>query len=211
MEKSQKEFRLRSIKNLIRKHSAEHTLTICANLMSFMEKNPIQNWTGYTPWSVLFVAKTAILDHQMCNMTSEISQNQFNHIIKEIKQLDSDTSILFNEHPQRVHKFMREMAFQQFWFQYGLGRADIARQTILFQNPDFKYPIDSKFFELTGLTFEEYIQISFLLYASLETTNQNTFSVDFFRTVFGTITREKFIKYLDQHGGTISEARFLGS
>ncbi len=207
MDKSEKEQRFRAIRNKIRKYDPEITLQNCANILFKLERTSPAEWKGYTPWSILVIAKLSILDYKMCTRgwRNGIPKNNFNQIVNEIKDLDSDTSILFNDHPQRVYKFMRETAFQQFWFRNDLGRVDIARQVILFQKSGIKYPIDQKFIEILGLKYDEYLKISFLIYAALEMTSQNEFSIDFFRPTFDKIKRKTFELYLSHFGPSVEE------
>lgn len=152
------------LRNKIRKYNPESVILQCVNKIHEISKKPIYENTGYLPWELLFLIKFVALDGKIgAGLIAD--NNTLPSLLNLIKDnIGNSKRFMDTGEPLFLNKFMRRIAFQQFHYQFGHNKADFGRQIYFFKNVEWKYPINEKFKEITGVKIEEYIEISFVIW-----------------------------------------------
>jgi hypothetical protein len=156
-------------------------------------------WKGHTPWELLLFLKWLIADWENMKSNHEANLSQFNSLVNDVKNFveDSDT-ILRGNHPQRGTKFLRKMAFQQFWLQEKTGSREIGMSIDLFSKLRNKFDVDSFLLNKIGLTSQEFIDLGVVTWSfahKLGVHNQ-ILNIDYFKPL-KTFSEQKIKNFLD--------------
>jgi len=155
------------LRNMIRKYEAESIILQCINKLHEISKKPIYEETGYMPWEILLLVKFTALDGSI-GVGVNADPNTLRRLLNKIKyNIGNSIKYLNPGDSSGMNKFMRRNAFQQFGYQSELSKADIGRQIYLFNNLSWNYPVGEKFKEVTGVSFEDFFEISFACWSIL--------------------------------------------
>ena len=161
------------IRNRLRKWRPDSIVeTAIVKLFEISAKKATE-WRGYTPWDILLVIKWTFADWKNMKAPDPISINGFNGIVNMVKDyVANSTKIIKSKNPYSIEKFMRQTAFQQFWFQEKLGKRELGRTVELFLNLPCKFNLDKALGDKLGLSKEEFIELALLFWGS--TTSMNS-------------------------------------
>lgn len=168
------------LRNKVRKFTALSIIFICIKKLHEISKKPVFEETAYLPWELLYLIKIGFLEGGK-NGEKVAVINDVNGMLNQLKELGSDSPFLGMGTAGGLRKFMRTLAFQQFWVQRGLSNYDLARQVVIFNDCT---AWNDEFEAITGIPIRTYLQ---LLVASwtrfLEKSNTVTLTPNWFVTL----------------------------
>lgn len=143
------------LRNNVRKFNAMSIILTCIRKLHEISKKPIHEETAYLPWELLYLTKIAFLEGGK-NGEKEAGIINVNGMLNQLKNLGSESSFLSEKTTGGLRKFMRMLAFQQFWVQRGLSNYDLARQVLIFNNCT---AWSAEFEAITGIPMRTYLQL----------------------------------------------------
>lgn len=172
------------IRNYIRKYSREELLEALIKLSCGISRSGAEVWSkGYVPWELLLLGRWIIRDWNNIKGTKKIDQNELNNILNKVKSFSDDDTFLKEGHSNGISKFMRRMAFQQFWFQTSVGYSNAGRSIDLLVNSTLSPEVDKKLLEATGISRKELYDIWVMVWASFSGERINSLLPSFFDKV----------------------------
>ncbi len=121
------------LRNKVRNFTAISIIFICIKKLHEISKRPVFEETAYLPWELLYLIKIGFLEGGK-NGGKVAVINDINKMLNQLKELGSESPFLGSGTAGGIRKFMRTLAFQQFWTQRGLSNYDLARQVIIFND-----------------------------------------------------------------------------
>ena len=181
------------IRNYIRKYSRNELLeTLIKFSCGISRHGNAEVWSkGYVPWEILLLGRWIIRDWNNIKGSKKIDQNELNKILNKVKSFSDDDTFLKEGHSNGLSKFMRRMAFQQFWFQTTVGYNNAGRSIELLINSKLSSEVDSKLEETIGVGRKELYDIWIMVWASFSGEEINSLLPSFFDKVKEKIGEEK--------------------
>lgn len=144
------------LRNKIRKYDPSTIIVLCIQKLHEISKKPVYENRSYLPWELLYLIKIAFIEGGK-NEKRIANINDMNTLLNLVKDLGSESSFLNGERGG-MRKFMRTLAFQQFWFQRGVASYDMARQVLIFDKVAGA-DLHEQFLACTGMSIETYLQL----------------------------------------------------
>jgi hypothetical protein len=149
-----------AIKEDIEKFNPEVLLINAIQKNHSLSKLSPEQYNGFTPWEMLLFIKWVFVfgKHDAHEIPTGI---ELNSVVNKIKDLSGVRNKFLIEKSQHgVSKFIRQLAFQQFWLQKQISMSTLGRQIEIFRHIKSKYDYNDKFLALTGLTLKEFFEIA---------------------------------------------------
>lgn len=160
---------------LIRRHNVLSIVTQASLKLHEMERmedddKRVQAWGQTPPWLLMLLIRWAF-EHGDPSTLDKPSLN-YREFVKAVNLLHdmngAEDPFLKEGGVAGLQKFLRTLAFQQFWYSAKLSQSDLGRQGVLFRRLPEEHWIQRKFRELTKLSISEFLEIAFILWASLD-------------------------------------------
>lgn len=200
----------RAIRNRIREYDAGSIVRQCVQLLHHPDLQPtsgVPRLLGtYEPWNLLFLIEQTLLHGDLISERyPKINQQRFNRLINRVKQLRRFECPLDFDH---VFLFLKNLAFEQFWYQQTLDRAALARPIVLFSTLPTHSRFDEVFSSTFGISLETYFDLSFTLASRfLQQSASPVVTVEFFSPSFAAYGEPSFRTLLNGLALTPLEAR----
>ncbi|MBI5557077.1 MAG: hypothetical protein HY885_05520 [Deltaproteobacteria bacterium] len=144
------------LRNKIRNYDPLSIVLPCITKLHEISKNAVYANGGYYPWGLLYLIKIAFLEGgKNSNKTATIEN--INCALDYVNELAKE-SRFFNGEKGGASKFMRTLAFQQFWFQRSITSSDLARQLLIFDGAAAA-KLNEEFLAITGLEINTFLQM----------------------------------------------------
>ncbi len=158
------------IRNQIRKYSTKSLLVNSINLLKQVESNPKQS---YPIWEIFLLLKWTFIFSGDKHPTKEANQEIVQQLLSHIVQLQNQHELIKKK--GSITDFLQVIAYQQSYLQFQIWKDSFARQKILYTILKSRYSIEDVFHKNTGITIEEFITLSFVLwtYTNPEVLNRN--------------------------------------
>lgn len=134
------------------------------------------------PWLVLLLIKWVLVDEQYATSGKiDLDANEFRKILQLMRDLGSK----IRGPSQYAHPalFFRNLAYQQFLYQYSFGITCLARQSLLFGSVEDSHLFKREFINLTGMSIEHFLELSLILLCRFINGKGHTISSQWFQTV----------------------------
>ncbi len=158
--------KFKPIRNKIRKYQAMPLFSLCLNQHKEVEASPrnMQMLRTWTPWDLLLLLRwiAAYGDFEGRGQQREPTTADLGKLFNQVKSLTDRPDLLPSEFG--IERFMRAMAFQQFWWQRPLDAADLGRLWLLFGELAEDHEIVRQFREISGITPSRFLELAFLLW-----------------------------------------------
>lgn len=144
------------LRNKIRNYDPLSIVLPCITKLHEISKKAVYENGGYYPWGLLYLIKIAFLEGgNNANKTATIGN--INCALNYINELANESRFL-NGEKGGARKFMRTLAFQQFWFQRPITSSDLARQLLIFDGAAAT-KMNEEFLAITGLEIKPLLQM----------------------------------------------------
>lgn len=154
------------VRNRIRKFDSISLITRTSSKLHEIEYKEITDWNGWLPWNLLLLIKWSAEHGGSYYPPKEFSDKSLVNISNLMHDFASTNDFLDQGDEGGLRKFMRVLAFQQFWIQRSVSSWEVVRQYILFTGEENEDPVRENFKKITGLEPKLFLQISLLLYSS---------------------------------------------
>lgn len=144
------------LRNRVRKYETLSLVLPCIKKLHEISRKPVYENGGYYPWHLLYLVKVAFLEGGK-NGREIASIGTINTALNQINDLGNESRFL-NGETGGVRKFLRTIAFQQFWFQRPITSSDMARQLLIFDGCAAA-DLNNKFVAVTGLEIKTFLQM----------------------------------------------------
>ena len=145
--------------------------------------------------SLILVKWTLIYGDFRLTKKGRLDGRNFNLIINLMHKADASL-----RHPSEYLSpvmFLRGMAYQQFSHQGTPTRSDISRQAILFRHLDQSHRLRSWFIEQTGISIDDWIDLSFMLLAAFLAGDRDWISASYFDSAMSAFSSEQIARFLE--------------
>jgi len=144
------------LRNKIRNYDPLSIVLPCITKLHEISKKAVYENRGYYPWGLLYLIKIAFLEGGK-NGNRAATIGNINSALNYINELANESRFL-NGEKGGARKFMRTLAFQQFWFQRPITSSDLARQLLIFDG-DAADKLNEEFLAVTGLEIKSLLQM----------------------------------------------------
>ncbi|MEJ1355679.1 MAG: hypothetical protein RPU39_13460 [Candidatus Sedimenticola sp. (ex Thyasira tokunagai)] len=199
--------RFKAIRNKFRKFRYFELVAGCfeylhapaASKLDFLKRNP---------WLVLLFAKWLLLDDNYPNRGGKIaSKDELMGLLQSVHDL-ADKLRMPNEYDHYT-LFFRNIAYQQFPYQFDFGYRHLSRQSILFADLPDNHLIKTQFKELTGVSIQDFLDLSWVLLVRFIPGTETRLSSGWFDGLKGEYSPETIDNYLKAISVQIDEGRGL--
>jgi hypothetical protein len=156
------------IRNQIRKLDTLSLVSAATTKLHEIEISPIEKWEGFLPWRLLLIIKWGFEYGGENYPLRNVDENILAKLMNLLDEFEGTETNPFLGHQSIVglQKFLRTLAFQQFWLQYKLGTWVIARQKVLFCDLPSEHPIHITFEQsMNGLRMIDFLELGWLLWS----------------------------------------------
>jgi len=165
---------LKRVKSRIKNYDEYAILDACLNYLHAPAKDEIERLRRH-PWLVLLVIKWTFVDNGKIKYARDALDNKnFMGILQATHNLGS--LIKMPTEYAHLNLFMRNMAFQQFWYQHSFSMPQYGRQSIIFGSLPDNHTLEIWFKEKHGISCNQFIELSFALIAHF--INMESYSVE---------------------------------
>lgn len=144
------------LRNKIRNYEPLSIVLPCIKILHEISKKAVYGNGGYYPWGLLYLIKIAFLEGGK-NDSKTATIGNINTALNYINELGNESRFL-NGEKGGARKFMRTLAFQQFWFQRPITSSDLARQLLIFDGVAAA-KLNEEFLAVTGLEIKTFLQM----------------------------------------------------
>ena len=152
------------IRNGIGKYDAREIVLGCLQRLHAKEAETIQNMQRQPPWNQLLLIKWAVVYGDFTsNGKRTLTQQDLNGLLNSITNIGGSVPL-----PQTVNHplvLLRAIGYQQFWHQEIRHPIALLRQGILFGKLDRSHSFQRWFEEETSVSLDNFIDLSFMVYA----------------------------------------------
>ena len=152
-------------RNRIRKFDTLSLIVRSTEKLHEIEQKSLPDWGGWMPWNLLLLIKWSAEYGGKHHPPREFRAKSLIKLANQINDFSSSNDFLSQADEAGIRKFMRVLAFQQFWYQRPISKWKISRQYILFCECSGDDPIERNFKKQTGLTPNNFLKISLFLYS----------------------------------------------
>lgn len=146
----------KALRNKVRNYELLSLVLLCIKKLHEISKKAVYESGGYYPWNLLYLVKIAFLEGGK-NGSKAATIGNINTALNHINELGNESRFLKGENGG-VRKFMRTLAFQQFWFQRPITSSDMARQLLIFDGSTAA-KLSEEFLVITGLEIKTFLQM----------------------------------------------------
>jgi hypothetical protein len=147
-------------RNLLRRYEPESMLVHGVNALYEVYSGGIDVIRRYQPWNILLAMKWIL---QEADTTSHrrppATLSDFHAVLNILREIDG--KLRMPSTYEHVSLFMRQLAFQQFWFQRGPSAEALVRQDVLFSSLPPNHSFVRDFYKLTGVRPSHFIELAF--------------------------------------------------
>lgn len=175
----------KTIRNAIRKFSKRDLLKYLVIQSKKVSQAGPEVWSkGYVPWEILLLSRWVILDWNSISGKLPATTNQINALINRLKSfLDTDEPLLTSGSRHGLNKFMRRMAFQQFWHQQAVDHSKVGRTIELLIKPVFSEKIDRSLREKYGVSRKTMFDVLLMLWVTFDEKEVTHINQSFFKGI----------------------------
>ncbi len=197
----------KKIRNGFRKYKYTDLVACCFEYLHAPAKSKI-DYLKRNPWLVLLFAKWILLDENYPNRGGkEPTKNDLMKLLQS--SLDLTSMLRMPTEYDHYTLFFRNIAYQQFPYQFDFGYRHLSRQTILFSELPDNHLIKIKFFELTGVSIQDFLDLSWILLVRFITSTETILPNGWFDSLSGEYSPDTIEKYLDSISIRLDKAREL--
>ena len=161
------------------------------------------------PWLVLLFVKWLLIDDDYPNRNGKVAnENDLEELLQRSYNLIDETRMPNEyDHPTL---FFRSLAYQQLPYQSDFEYRHLARQSIFFARLDDNHLIKTKFKELTDVSVQDFLELSWILiFRFIKNAETTRLSTRWFGNLKTEYSQEMVEKYLKAVSVQIEEARRL--
>jgi hypothetical protein len=185
---------LKKVKSRIKNYDELAILDACLNYLHAPAKDEIERLRRQ-PWLVLLVIKWTFVGKGKIRYARDTLDNKnFMGIMQATINLGS--LVKMPSEYTHLNLFMRNMAFQQFWYQHSFSVPQYGRQSIIFGSLPDNHTLKILFREKHGISCNDFIALSFALIAHFVDRKSYSVELKWFQPlsrVFGMNTVYKFL------------------
>ena len=198
----------KKVRNRFRKFQYHELIKGCFRYLHAPPQST-QEYLERYPWRVLLFVKWLLIDDCYPNHGKKFaSEDDLDELLQRSYNL-VDATRMPNEY-DHLTLFFRSVAYQQLPYQFDFGYGHLVRQSILFAGLDDNHLIKTKFKELTDVSVQDFLELSWILIfrfiKNAETTRRST---NWLGNLKGEYSPEVVKKYLNTVSVPIAEARRL--
>src|SRR5690606_36752873 len=111
-------------------------INLASKKLHEIENKSINDWEGFLPWRLLLIIKWGFEfggENYPLQIVDEHMLVKLMNMLHELEGVETNP-FLEDQSVKGLQKFLRTIAFQQFWLQSKLGGWVISRQKVLFSN-----------------------------------------------------------------------------
>lgn len=150
------------LRNKLKRFTTESLIELCAVKLHELKAFPIEKVKMYPPWFVLSLLKWAILYSDPAHpKIRNATIGDFIQLIQMVHQVFDAAPV--PRGPGALLLFLKNMAFQQLWFQDHLAASDFGRQIVLFEELPRTDAIRNLFASVTGLDMSAFMELTSVL------------------------------------------------
>ena len=155
------------IRNKLGKLSYPSVVTWCIEHLHKCYIYPPPEQRAYPAWELLLLLKWALAHGSHPSLAKRnASQNDCARLLNQVKELsDEKNRWLHSGERTSLNKFLRTIAFQQFWTQRRINISAFGRHIKIFSDLPCRYPIAAKFEELAGIGLQDFFDLAFATYS----------------------------------------------
>lgn len=148
------------LRNKLKKKDGLSWVLCAINRLHWVHRGTTEDFRKWNPWRLLLIIKWALIncedEHPQVPVALDKDLIAVMNAIHEMEGLKN--RFLGRGLPQGVIKFMRTLAFQQFWLQRRLVAHEIGRQLHLFSGIPTSYDMEGKFASQSGLSLQAWFE-----------------------------------------------------
>ncbi len=171
------------LRNKIRTFDTLSLVLLAIKKLHEVSMKPMYSDRSYMSWNLLFLIKIAFIEGGTKYPVKIPTENDLAVLHNMMRELSGKSRLIDEGSNQGLLKYMRMMAFQQFWLRHEVTQSDIGRQLQLFTELDWKYPIDDKFRLYTGISIVDFLELCFITWGSFYSDNKYFVDEHWFSTV----------------------------
>jgi hypothetical protein len=158
------------IRNKLGEHDITSLVINATKKLHEIENKTPADFRGWSPWLLLLLIKWSYEFGGQKYPSKSVDESKLAKIITLIKNFEESfqTSFLDEAKIYSVPKFLRILAFQQFWFQSGFGTWHITRSLVLFCSLPSDHPIQKAFFKVMSISMLDFLELGFLVWVWLK-------------------------------------------
>lgn len=169
------------IRNQFRCYDPLQVISACINYLKSTSKNQIEQLKK-CPWLVLLLIKWVLIDEEYSSPgNKKLENDNFMKILQMVH--DIGAKIRMPSEYDHYMLFLRNLAYQQFLYQHSFSINCLARQKILFGTVEDSHLFKREFFKLTGISIENFLDLSFVLLCHFIDEKEHTISSDWFNPI----------------------------
>jgi len=197
------ERKAKKVKSLISKHDAMDILDTSLRYL-YDAGNDKESRLQRHPWLVLLVVKWAFITENI-KVIKPLTNNHYLAILNAMYDLADLVKMPTGYN--NAHQFMRNMAYQQFIYQYEFSILNIGRNSLLFKYLPENHNLKLLFKEKHGLELKDFISLSLTLVAFVYSGKKHTLEVTLFSPLFKHYSKNLVSAFLDSISIDIRELR----
>lgn len=157
----------KTITNSLGKFDPVEFVVFAAGKLRRVESQGILYSNGNFPWNYLRLLKLVWLYGGKSSPLKRIDDKRLNNLMRRLFDLDEEGPhpLLAESQSHGVLKYFRSLVNQQFWFQYDLGKWNIARQFLILQDLSEDHPIRKTLREAYSIEPLRLLELLFVLWA----------------------------------------------
>jgi hypothetical protein len=147
-------------RNRLRRYQPESMLTHGVNALYKVYSGGVDVLRRYQPWNILLAMKWILQEaNTISHRRPPATLNDFHAVLKIVHDIDGKLRLPSTY--EHVTLFMRQLAFQQFWFQRGSPAEALVRQDLLFSSLPANHLFVREFYRLTGVRPSHFIELTY--------------------------------------------------
>lgn len=183
------------VRNRVRKFHGLDIIREAIGRLHAQRPDDIESLKSQPPWFIMLLIKWTIMyGNFVRGDTRVLSSIEFNGLINLMH--DVDGSLRLPSQYESPLMFFRAMAYQQLWHQHRPSKPGIARQALLFGGLDQSNRFNAGFAQQTGITINEWIDLSFMLLVGLVSEKRHAVTEAFFPPVERVYPRQVVARFL---------------
>jgi hypothetical protein len=159
----------KKLRNQLGKYDVISIVAEASKKLREIENQSFDKFDGWLPWYLLLLIRWGFEYGGAQYPRKSVDEKALSKLINLIHDLEgvNVNPFLKQRTITGVFKFLRTIAFQQFWLQGSMGRWDLARQNILFCKLTSDSPIQKRFIDLFGISMSDTLIMELLLWSWL--------------------------------------------
>ena len=150
----------KTLRNKLKKKDGLSWVLSAINRLHWVHRGTMEDFRKWNPWRLLLIIKWALINcedkHPQVSLAEDKDLIPAMNAVHEMEGLKN--RFLGRGLPHGAIKFMRTLAFQQFWLQRRLVAHEIGRQLHLFSGITTSYAMKEKFASQSGLSLQAWFE-----------------------------------------------------